>query len=325
MPGAKRPRSIERHPTYDLAGAATIGARRKEYRVDYVRPRTWQDALALKTENPAAVPISGGTDVMVDINFARHRPPALLDLSHLNELKRWSKRNGTLELGAGVTYTDVVRELAGYLPALAIASRTVGSPQIRNRGTIAGNLATASPAGDAHPPLLATGATVRVESMRGLRDIPIGRFFTGPKRNGLEPDELIRSVVVPTARGPQQFSKVGTRNAMVIAVVSFAIALDLPGRRVGTGIGSAAPTPIEAAEAADYLESELTDRGYWEQARELPSGLLDGFAEKVASAARPIDDVRGTGQYRTHALRVMAGRTLRWVWSDVLARSTNAG
>ena len=292
--------------------------------MDYLRPRTWQDAVALKTENPAAVPINGGTDLMVEINFSHRRPVSLLDLSHLDVLRQWSRSSDTVELGAGVTYTDVVKHLGRDLPALAIASRTVGSPQIRNRGTIAGNLATASPAGDAHPPLLATGATVRVESMRGVRDVSIGRFFTGPKQNVLEPDELIRAVLVPTARGPQQFSKVGTRNAMVIAVVSFALALDVPGRQVGTGVGSAAPTPIEATDAAAYLERELDHGGYWEDHRELTSGAVDGFAERVAAAARPIDDVRGPARYRVHALRVMAGRTLRWAWSDLAKDGTRA-
>jgi len=292
--------------------------------VDYLRPRTWQDAVALKTENPAAVPINGGTDLMVEIKFAGRRPACLLDLSHLQVLKGWRKSNGTVELGAGVTYTDVLEHLGGDLPALAIASRTVGSPQIRNRGTIAGNLATASPAGDAHPPLLATGATIRVESMRGVRDVPVGRFFTGPKQNVLEPDELIRAVLVPAARGPQQFSKVGTRNAMVIAVVSFALAFDIPSRHVGTGIGSAAPTPIEAADAAAYLEQELDRGGYWEEHRDLPAGTVDGFAERVAAAARPIDDVRGPAGYRVHALRVMARRTLRWAWSALETDGTHA-
>ena len=293
--------------------------------MDYLRPRNWQDAVVLKTENPAAVPINGGTDLMVDVNFDRRRSPALLDLSHLDDLKRWNRSNGTVELGAGVTYTDVVEQLGSDLPALAIASRTVGSLQIRNRGTIAGNLATASPAGDAHPPLLATGATVRVESMRGKRDIPIGSFFTGPKRNVLEPDELIRSVLVPGVRGPQQFSKVGTRNAMVIAVVSFALALDVPGRHVGTGIGSAAPTPIQAVEAVAYLEHELGRGGYWEHHRELSTGIVGRFADLVAGATRPIDDVRGSAGYRVHALRVMARRTLRWAWADLPKDGSDAG
>ena len=256
--------------------------------MDYLRPRTWQDAVALKTENPAAVPINGGTDLMVEIKFAGRRPACLLDLSHLQVLKGWRKSNGTVELGAGVTYTDVLEHLGGDLPALAIASRTVGSPQIRNRGTIAGNLATASPAGDAHPPLLATGATIRVESMRGVRDVPVGRFFTGPKQNVLEPDELIRAVLVPAARGPQQFSKVGTRNAMVIAVVSFALAFDIPSRHVGTGIGSAAPTPIEAADAAAYLEQEL-DRGGVLGGASRPSRRDRGWLRREGGGRCPAD------------------------------------
>ena len=288
--------------------------------MEYLRPRNWSDAVALKTEDPSVVPINGGTDLMVEINFARRRPPALLDLSRLDELKGWEKRNGSVELGAGVTYTRIIEELSTELPALAIASRTVGSPQIRNRGTVGGNLATASPAGDAHPPLLAAGASVRAESMRGARDIPIGEFFTGPKQNALEPDELIRSVLIPAARGPRQFSKVGTRNAMVIAVVSFALALDLEERRVGTGIGSAGPTPIEAVEAQAYLEQELEAGGNWDHRRRPAPEVGERFAELAASAASPIDDVRGAASYRTHALRIMAGRTLGWAWDEVVER-----
>ena len=160
--------------------------------------------------------------------------------------------------------------------------------------------------------------------MRGVRDVPIGCFFAGPKRNVLEPDELIRSVVVPSARGPQQFSKVGTRNAMVIAVVSFALAIDVPNRHVGTGIGSAAPTPIEAVDAAAYLDHELARGGYWDEHRELPEGMGDRFGELVAAAARPIDDVRGSAPYRVHALRVMARRTLRWAWSALATDGSRA-
>lgn len=284
--------------------------------MEYFRPATWSDAVALKSEFPEALPINGGTDVMVDVNFGRSRPSALLDLSHLEDLKEWRSADGRVEMGAGMTYTRVIEDLADALPALALASRTVGSPQIRNRGTIGGNLATASPAGDAHPPLLATGATVTLESMRGAREIEIGEFFTGVKRSVLEPDELIRSISVPDARGPQQFSKVGTRNAMVIAVAAFAIALDAGEQTVGTGIGSAAPTPIRAVEAEEHAQSELTARGLWESREELPSDLSDRFSSLVANAASPIDDVRGSADYRHHALRVMARRTFTWAWDE---------
>jgi CO/xanthine dehydrogenase FAD-binding subunit len=193
-----------------------------------------------------------------------------------------------------------------------MASRTVGSPQIRNRGTVAGNLGSASPAGDAHPPLLAVGATVEAESVRGRRTIPVGEFFTGVKRNALEPDELIRAVHVPVAAGPQQFAKIGTRNAMVIAVTSFGLALDVGRRRVGTGIGSAAPTPRPAPEAEEYVATELD----WDGGGPAEPDVVRRFGELVAAAADPIDDVRGSAAYRRRALAVMAGRTLTWAWDD---------
>src|SRR5712691_12084195 len=129
--------------------------------MDVLTPRSLDEALELKAERPDAVPIQGGTDVMFALNFDRSRPGALLNLNEVAELRGWSWENGTLRLGASLTYAEAMREpLAEELPALAEASRTVGSPQIRNRGTIGGNLGTASPAGDALPPLLAEGARV---------------------------------------------------------------------------------------------------------------------------------------------------------------------
>jgi CO/xanthine dehydrogenase FAD-binding subunit len=284
--------------------------------VDFFAPRSWADALAAKAEHPAAVPIAGGTDVMVELNFNRLRPGALLDLSRVDGLRDWGHENGALRVGAGVSYTRVIEELGKLVPALAVASRTVGSPQIRNRGTVGGNLGSASPAGDAHPPLLATGALVEVASVRGSRLVPAERFFTGPKRHVLEPDELISAFVVRPAVGPQQFCKVGTRNAMVIAVASFALSLDPEQRSVGTGIGSAAPTPVRAKPAEELLEGELAAGALWDTPRPLPERLVAHFSELVASAASPIDDVRGTAAYRKRALAVMARRALGWAWSE---------
>jgi CO/xanthine dehydrogenase FAD-binding subunit len=284
--------------------------------VDFIAPRSWADALAAKAEHPEAVPIAGGTDVMVEVNFNRLRPPALLDLSRLGELREWGHDDGMVRVGAGVTYTRVIGELGHQLPALAIASRTVGSPQIRNRGTVGGNLGSASPAGDAHPPLLACGASVEVESLRGKRVVPVAEFFTGPKRQVLAPDELIGAFLARPASGPQQFSKVGTRNAMVIAVTSFALVLDPDARRVGTGIGSAAPTPVTAGTAEEFLEGELATGGWWESRRPLPAHLVDHFSALVASAAAPIDDVRGTARYRKRSLAVMGRRALGWAWDE---------
>jgi CO/xanthine dehydrogenase FAD-binding subunit len=278
--------------------------------MELLQPSSWDEALAAKAAHPEAMPLWGGTDVMVDVNFGRARPEAILDLTRVPELRDWSRDDGALRVGAGVTYTRAIVELGDRLPGLAIASRTVGSPQIRNRGTIGGNLGSSSPAGDALPPLYASGAEVELASVRGTRSVPIEEFVTGPKRNVLEPDELIAAFHVPPAHGPQQFSKVGTRNAMVIAVCSFALALDTEARTVGTCLGSAAPTPRRAREAERFAAAELD----WERRAPLGDAALARFGELVAAAADPIDDQRGTASYRRHALAVLARRTLKWAW-----------
>ncbi|MEV4133490.1 xanthine dehydrogenase family protein subunit M [Dactylosporangium sp. NPDC049742] len=279
--------------------------------MEFLRPSTWDEALAAKAEHPGAVPIAGGTDVMVELNFDRRRPPALLDLTRVAALTDWATDGDRLRIGAGVTYRRIIDELGPRLPGLAMAARTVGSPQIRNRGTVGGNLGSASPAGDAHPPLLAAGAEVEVASVRGARTVAVTDFFQGPKRSVLAPDELIAAFLVPAAKGPQQFAKVGTRNAMVIAVCSFALALDPSRRSVGTGIGSAGPTPLRATDA-EALSAELP----WEDRAPLPESLARRFGELVGAAARPIDDVRGSAAYRRHALAVLGRRTLRWAWEE---------
>jgi CO/xanthine dehydrogenase FAD-binding subunit len=293
--------------------------------MEFFRPATWSDALAIKAGEPAALPLAGGTDVMVDINFDRARPVALLDLTGIGELAEWSASNGVVRLGAGVPYARVISELGGRLPGLALASRTVGSPQIRNRGTIGGNLGSASPAGDAHPPLLACDTVVLAESLRGTRRIPIREFYTGVKRSALAADELIAAIEVPVAGGPQQFAKVGVRNAMVIAVSSFALALH-PGRgQVGTGFGSAAPTPRPATTAEDFLSAELAAQGLWESRGPLPETAVARFADLVAQAAAPIDDVRGSAAYRRHSLAVLARRTLAWAWRAFQREGSSCG
>ncbi|MGM1059535.1 FAD binding domain-containing protein [Saccharothrix sp. Mg75] len=284
--------------------------------MDFLRPDSLAEALALKAQRPDAVPIAGGTDVMVELNFDHRRPAALLDLTRVEELRAWDLDGGAVRLGAGVPYTRVIEELGDRLPGLAMASRTVGSPQIRNRGTVGGNLGAASPAGDAHPVLLAVDAVVEVASTRGTRRIPATDFYLGVKRNALEPDELITSVHLPETRAPQQFAKVGTRNAMVIAVCSFAVALHPAWQRVGAAIGSAAPTPRRASAAEEFLTGELTSTGQWESPKPLLDSVKRRFGDLVAEAASPIDDVRGTAAYRKHALSVLARRTLGWAWQD---------
>jgi CO/xanthine dehydrogenase FAD-binding subunit len=280
--------------------------------MEFLQPVTWEEALEAKAVQPAAMPLWGGTDVMVDMNFGRARPEAILDLTRVEELKEHGRDDGMLRVGAGVTYTRAIAELGDALPGLAIASRTVGSPQIRNRGTIGGNLGSSSPAGDALPPLYASDAEVELASTRRTRRLPLEEFITGPKRNVLEPDELIAAFHVPAARGGPQFSKIGTRNAMVIAVCSFAIALDDEARTVGTCLGSAAPTPRRAREAETFIEATLD----WDARAPIPHDALQRFGELVAQAASPIDDQRGSAAYRRHALAVLARRTLTWAWTN---------
>ena len=258
--------------------------------MDVLTPRSLDEALGLKAKRPDAVPIEGGTDVMVELNFDRARPSALLNLNEVTELKGWSRENGTLRMGASLTYTEAMETpLRDELPALAEASRTVGSPQIRNRGTLGGNLGTASPAGDALPPLLVEGAEVELASRRAVRRLPLSDFIVGPKRNALEPDELILAVVLRPSGTRQTFMKVGPRNAMVIAVCSLALVADRERGELRASFGSAGPVPGLVVAPIDQRE---------------------GFPDLVAEAASPIDDVRGTAAYRRHALRVLTKRAL---------------
>lgn len=281
-----------------------------------MQPLDWEEALEVKAAHPEARPIFGGTDVMVELNFGRARPEMMMDLTRIPQLRDWGEEDGRFRVGAGVTYTRIIEELKEQLPGLAMASRTVGSPQIRNRGTVGGNLGTASPAGDALPPLYVSGAEVEVASVRGVRRIPVEEFVTGPKRNALREDELILSFLLPGAGGPQQYAKIGPRNAMVIAVCSLGLALHPERREVGVCIGSAGPTPIRASEAEEFIGGVLEERGLWESRGQIEEAALERFGELVAGAARPISDVRGTAEYRRHAVGVLARRVLRWAWEE---------
>jgi CO/xanthine dehydrogenase FAD-binding subunit len=258
--------------------------------MEVLTPRTLEEALRFKSDQPDAWPIQGGTDVMVALNFDRGRPEVVLNLNEVAELRGFRRENGSLRLGSGLTYAEIEHgELREILPALAEASRTVGSPQIRNRGTIGGNLGTSSPAGDAIPPLLVEGAEVECSSLRGTRRIPLGEFVTGVKRNVLDRDELITAIWLTPSHAPQTFMKIGPRNAMVIAVVSLAVSA---GEELRASFGSASPRPVLVTAPRDEAES---------------------FPERVAAAASPIDDVRGSERYRRHALQVLTARALKRV------------
>lgn len=276
----------------------------------FARPASLAELLDLRAANPDALLLAGGTDVMVGVNFGRLRPDAVIDLGDVAELRAWKMAGDVLRIGAGVTFARIETELASLVPGLARAARGVGSPQIRATATLGGNLGTASPAGDAHPALIALDATVELASSAGVRTLPVHTFFTGPGRSVLAADEVVSAVTIPVRAGSrQEFAKIGTRNAMVIAVASLGVVVDPAVRRVGVGLGSVGPTPIRATSAEELLTAALWPAGEYEP----PSAeLVEEFAAEVRRCATPIDDVRGTAAYRAHTVAVMARRCLTW-------------
>jgi CO/xanthine dehydrogenase FAD-binding subunit len=267
-------------------------------------PTSVDEALGALSD-PDAQLLAGGTDFMVEVNAGLRRPTSVVGLGRVASLRGWQQTPGWVRLGARLTYTEMMEhQLAGLVPALAHAARTVGSPQIRNAGTIGGNLGTASPAGDTLPVLAALDAVVEVAGPAGERDVGIGDFLTGPKRNALGPGELVVAVRVPILRGGQEYRKIGVRNAMVIAVASLALAVDLDGRTVRCALGSVGPVPLRAPAAESWLAARVDWDG---QSRPDPADLAH-FGQMVAAAARPIDDHRSTAAYRRHAVGVLAQR-----------------
>jgi CO/xanthine dehydrogenase FAD-binding subunit len=267
-------------------------------------PGTIDEALLALARHENGQLLAGGTDFMVEVNAGQRRPDAVVALDRIAELQEWSVADGRLRLGAGVSYRQLMSpDLAGLVPGLAMAARTVGSPQIRTAGTVGGNIATASPAGDTLPVLIALDAVVEVAGATGRRQVALQELIVGPKRTSLRPGELIVAVEVPILRGGQEYLKVGVRNAMVIAVASLALVADVDGRSLRCGLGSVGPVPLRARQAEAWLASQVD----WSSGRLSPDRAVE-FGRMVAAAARPIDDHRSSAAYRRHAVAVMAQR-----------------
>jgi CO/xanthine dehydrogenase FAD-binding subunit len=269
--------------------------------------RDVRDVLDNLSSVQGATLLAGGTDLLVEINFGRSRPQHVVAIDRLAELKR-IERNGNVRMGALVTYTRMLEGDAGSV-ALEEAARTVGSPQIRNAGTLGGNLGTCSPAGDTLPVLAALDATVVLRSSSAERRVRFSDFMTGPKKSVRRPDELVIAAEWSDAGPAQTFMKVGTRNAMVIAVAGLAVVADRAGRRVGVGLGSCGPTIIRASEAERFAAGLFEGAG-WDRPHRPTEAAAKEFGRLVAIAAKPIDDVRGTAAYRRHVLAVMGSRAL---------------
>jgi CO/xanthine dehydrogenase FAD-binding subunit len=265
------------------------------------------DALAALSEHPDAHVLAGGTDFMVELNFGHRRPEHVVALNQVDELRGWRREGDTVVLGAGLTYTEMLApDFAALLPAMAQAARTVGSPQIRNAGTIGGNLGTCSPAGDGLPVLSALDATIELTSTTGRRTMSVHDFMVGVKRTALEPGEIVTAARVPVLDGYQGFAKVGVRNAMVISAVSACLAVDGPGRNVRLALGAVGPTIVRARAAEAWAAGALP----WDGGT-VPDDIAAEFGRRAAAEARPIDDHRSTAAYRRHAVAVLAGRLLR--------------
>ena len=262
--------------------------------MEVIRPADIQEAAAALAENPGAVPLAGGTDLMVEVNFGHIRPSAVITLRRVEELQELSRRR----IGAGVTFRDLE---TGDHRALAQLARTIGSPQIRAAGTIGGNIGTASPAGDSLPFLAGLDARIELRSAaRGARLVPWDEFFIGVKQTSKRPDELITAVLLPEdLPDRQEFAKIGQRSAMVISIVA-ACVFRWRGGRTRVALGSVGTTPIRCRRAEDMISNE----------RNPGESALDEFARIVSEEVRPITDHRGTEDYRRHSSGVLARRLL---------------
>jgi CO/xanthine dehydrogenase FAD-binding subunit len=275
-------------------------------------PRSLEEALELRAAHQEAVPVAGGTDLMVEVNAGRLRPPALLDLSRVEELAGSRRDNGSVFVGAGTTFAAIAHELTEFRP-LAEAALTLGSPPIRNRATLGGNLATASPAGDGIVVLAAYDADVVIAAAGVERRLPWRDFLVGPKRTALAPDELILGVEWDVPDGPGSFAKVGPRNANVIAVAAVCVQLDEVARGVRVALGSVASAVLRAERA----EAFAADVVPWDDpAAAVERAALEEFGRLAAADACPIDDLRGSAAYRRHVVQGLSRRLLTWAVDD---------
>jgi len=266
-------------------------------------PSSLTEATQLLSKNPDAHLLTGGTDMMVEVNFNHRHPDTVIALRNIPEFQRWNidTASGLVHIGSSVPYATMEHgELAKALPALAEAARTVGSPQIRAAGSIGGNLGTCSPAGDSLPVLSALDAVVHLQSESSNRSVSFAEFMVGPKRNSRLANEIITGVSIPITNGWQGYAKVGVRNAMVISVASVCLAIH--DNKVRVALGSVGPTIIRCTESENWINSiGLTN---------IDHSLAKEFADHVRAESRPIDDHRSTAEYRRHAVGVLAARLL---------------
>lgn len=260
------------------------------------RPRTLKAALAMLAGDPTLTPIAGCTDVFVGLHFGTLEQRRFLDLWGIDELRAIRIDKPVLRVGALATYTDISTSalVRKRVPMLAAAAREVGGPQIQNRGTLGGNIANASPAGDTLPVLAAAAARVVLGSATGERRVPFAGFYTGYRTSVRRPDELITAIEIPPIAGRQWWRKVGTRRAQAISKIMIAA---VRGPQVRLAFGSVAPTVVLATAAAAVLTA---------------GGSVADAQAALRQDIAPIDDVRSTGEYR----RQVAANLLAEFWRE---------
>ena len=275
---------------------------------DVVVALSLDEALGALSDHPDATVLAGGTDLMVEINRGLRRLSHVVGVSKVPELRRWSIADDRVVVGGAVTYTEMMATpLADAAPALAQAARTVGSPPIRNAGTLGGNLGTASPAGDTLPVLAALNAEIVVMGPDGERRMALDDFMVGVKRTSLRPGELIVRAEMDRPRGRQEFLKIGPRNAMVISMAGLALVADHDARAVRCALGAVAAGIPRARDA----EAWVAERIDWDNDAGVDHAVAAEFGQQVAAASAPIDDHRSSAAYRRHAVGVLATRALK--------------
>jgi CO/xanthine dehydrogenase FAD-binding subunit len=270
-------------------------------RLTLLQPRTLPEALRLLRDEGPLVPLAGGTDLYVGLHFGTERGRRFLDLQSLPALRGIRLRGETLAIGALTTYTELVRSplVRRRLPILAEAAREVGSPQIQNRGTLGGNVANASPAGDTLPVLAVAEAVVVLRSVDGERRVALGDFYTGYRQSVRRPDELVVALEAPPVEGRQWFRKVGTRAAQAISKVVMA---GVRAARPRVALGSVAPTVVRVPRTEACLAG---------------GGSIEDAQAVLGEEIRPIDDLRSTAAYR----RRVAANLLAQFWSETARRA----
>ncbi len=264
-------------------------------RLTLVEPRTLTEALGILHEDPSRTPIAGCTDVYVNLNFGTLPDTRFLDIWRLDELREIALDGEVLSIGALATYADLIRSplVEERLPILAAASREIGGAQIQNRGTIGGNVANASPAGDTLPVLAVAEARVVLASADGVRRVPFNGFYTGYRASVRRPDELIAALEIPQLSGRQWFRKVGTRAAQAISKIVMA---GIRSRSPRLAVGSVAPTVVRLPETEAVLAA---------------GGSIDAARAALAREIQPIDDVRSTAEYRRRVAENLLARFWR--------------